>query len=286
MRDQPSTTVSGTEQDAAPPRLECFALSNVGKVRPENDDHFVVMTLQKSVQLLYTNLDASVRERLAQPDAHIFVVADGVGGVVGGGAASDMALRAVVEYIAEAASSYRGSDVELEQEFVDQLTTSVNRAHLRLTDSFGERGVATTLTMVTLVWPRAYVVHVGDSRGYYLRRGRLRQFTPDQTVGEMVVDEGAVTEQQARAMGLHNMLASAVGGELAPSVGLIDLEPEDVLLLCTDGLTKHVSDARIAQLLASAPSAESACEALVDETLEMGASDNVTVIVARMTGGS
>jgi protein phosphatase len=136
--------------------------------------------------------------------------------------------------------------------------------------------------MVTLVWPRAYVVHVGDSRGYLLRRGKLRQFTTDQTLGDLFVDIGKVSEEQARKQGLYNVLASAVGSDLAPAVGVLDLEPGDVLLLCTDGLTKHVPDPRIAELLAAAPDAESACRALVDDALEQGGSDNITVIVARV----
>ena len=272
------------EQGAALPRLDCHGLSHVGKVRQTNEDHFVIMTLQKSVHLLHSNLeDVGVIDRLCRPEAHIFVAADGVGGVVGGRVASGLALSSLVEYTAEAVSCYHGVNADREHEFIDQLTAAVDRAHQRLKEAFGERGPATTLTMVTLVWPRAYVVHVGDSRGYYLRRGRLRQFTADQTIGDIVVDRGKMTEQQATQMGLYNILASAVGGELLPSVGLVDLEPEDVLLLCTDGLTKHVPDGRIAEVLASAPDAESACRALIDEALEQGGTDNVTVIVARMT---
>jgi serine/threonine protein phosphatase PrpC len=292
MGDQPLRLANDAErmsaiarrtQSAAPPRVDCHGLSHAGKVRQTNEDHFVIMTLQRSVQLLHTNLDdVGVIGRLSRPEAYVFVAADGVAGLVGGHFASGLAVRSVIEYVAETASCYHGSDAEREDEFIDQLTQAVDRAHRRLKDGFGDRGPATTLTMVTLVWPRAYVVHAGDSRGYHLRRGRLRQFTADQTIGDMVVDQGRATEQQARELGLHNILASAVGAELTPAVGLIDLEPEDVLLLCTDGLTKHVSDERIAQLIAAAPDAESACRALLGDSLEEGGTDNVTVIVARM----
>jgi protein phosphatase len=139
--------------------------------------------------------------------------------------------------------------------------------------------------MATLVWPRAYIVHVGDSRAFYLRKGRLRQLTRDQTTGEYMVDAGAWTEEMARKAPLGGALVSALGAdELTPAVGLVDLLPGDILLLCTDGLTKHVPDERITQILAGAADAETACRELVTAALEAGGTDNVTAVVARMLG--
>jgi protein phosphatase len=128
---------------------------------------------------------------------------------------------------------------------------------------------------------------VGDSRAYYLRGGRLQQLTRDQTAFEQLVDEGVIDEEKARAAGerhrFKDVLTSAVGAEIEPSVGLIDLQADDVLLLCTDGLTKHVPDGEIAQVLGAGRSAEESCRRLLDLTLERGASDNVTVIVGRFS---
>ena len=210
----------------------------------------------------------------------ILVVADGVGGAAGGKIASGVAVRAVVEYLAEAVGCVQDLDVDREQTFLDHLSHSVERGHERLKEMFHTQGgPATTLTMVTLIWPRAYVIHVGDSRGYFLRGTKLKQFTRDQTMGDYLVDIGAVTEQHAQKAGLYNVLSSAVGGDLVPSVGLVDLEEGDTLLLCTDGLTKHVPDERIVELL-SGP-AESSAQALIDAALEGGGTDNVTVVVAK-----
>lgn len=263
-------------------RLDAFGLSHPGKVRPANEDHFAIMTLQKSVQLRGTNLqDTSILDRVRRPEVHLLVVADGVGGAAGGKIASGVAVRAVVEYLAEAVGCVQDFDVDREQAFLDHLSRAVERGHERLKQMFQTQGgPATTLTMVTLLWPRAYVVHVGDSRGYYARNGRLRQFTRDQTMGDYLVDIGAVTEQHAQKAGLYNVLSSAVGGDLVPTVGIVDMADGDVLLLCTDGLTKHVPDERIGQLLASG-SAESVAQSLVDAALQGGGSDNVTVIVAK-----
>jgi protein phosphatase len=137
-----------------------------------------------------------------------------------------------------------------------------------------------------LVWPRAYIVHVGDSRAFYLRRGRLRQLTRDQSMGEFMVESGAWTEEQSRRARTSGVLMSVVGGsEMMPAVGLVDLAVGDTLLLCTDGLTKHVPDDRIAELLGRAESAEAATRELVAAALADGGTDNVTVIVARMAPG-
>jgi protein phosphatase len=104
-------------------------------------------------------------------------------------------------------------------------------------------------------------------------------------MGDVMVDLGAVSEEVARKRGLYNVLSSAVGGDLSPEVGLIDLEPDDVLLLCTDGLTTHVPDDRIAGMLVQSPTTEAACQALVDAALDDGGTDNITVVVARFAAG-
>jgi protein phosphatase len=267
----------------AAPRVDCHGASHVGRVRERNEDRFAIVALHHGARLVQSNLESGdIIQRLARPTAHVFIAADGVGGVAAGDQASRIAVGTIVEYLSEVASCYQGTDAAREQEFIDRLTAGVERAHGRLIEAFGEgRGPATTLTMVTLVWPRAYVVHVGDSRGYLLRRGRIRQFTADQTMGDLFVDIGAVTEEQAAKRGMFDVLSSAVGTDLAPVVGVVDLEPGDVLLLCTDGLTKHLPDARIAELLTAAPDAESACRALVVDALDRGGRDNITVVVAR-----
>jgi protein phosphatase len=141
--------------------------------------------------------------------------------------------------------------------------------------------------MVMLVWPRAYVIHVGDSRVYVRRRGKLQRLTRDQTLGGYMVDIGAWTEEQAARTKTTGTLASAVGGtEITPVVGLVDLEPGDSLLLCTDGLNKHVSDERIGEVLEGPASAEEASRELLQEALAGGGTDNVTVVVLRTVESS
>ena len=266
-------------------RVDAFGLTNAGKVRQTNEDHFAIAVLRKAVELRQCSIaDPGVMERYAGPEAMVFVVADGVGGQPGGAFASETAIATLVEYLGQAAGCYHNLDVTRENEFLSQLEHSVQAAHLRLTGGREQSaGPATTLTMATLVWPRAYIVHVGDSRAFYLRRGRLRQLTRDQSMGEFMVESGAWTEEQARRARTSGILVSALGGsEMTPALGLVDLAPGDTLLHCTDGLTKHVSDETIAAVLGRADSAEAACNELMAAALADGGTDNVTVLVARM----
>jgi PPM family protein phosphatase len=265
--------------------LDVFGLSHTGLVPTENQDHFVVARLRKSVEVTCTNLDAGkLADRLRGDAAYLMVVADGVGGRAGGAEASSTAIETSLEYIAQATGCYHRFDVDEEQSFIDEMEASVRKAHetLRGENGDNEWAPATTLTMVMLVGPRAYLVHVGDTRAYYLRRGRLMQLTRDQTFGQYLVDSGVMTEAQAQTSPMGSTLASAVGSsEVHPSIGLIDLEPGDTLLLCSDGLTKHVSNDEVARILREAASARAACEALVASALSGGGSDNISVVVAR-----
>ena len=266
--------------------IDAFGLTDVGKVRTLNEDQFVIASMRKSVRLRHTSLaDRERVDRLGSGETQLYVIADGVGGRPGGELASGSAVESLLEYVDEAVVCYHSLNVDQEHEFLERLERSVHRAHERILKDFGSagKGPATTVTMITLTWPRAYLVHVGDSRAYYLRKGRLRQLTRDQTTGEYMVDVGAWTEEQAARSKIAANLTSAVGGqEMIPTVGLVDLEPGDVLLLCTDGLTRHLPDARLAELLGRDEPSEALCRHLVGEALEAGGTDNVTVIVAKM----
>ena len=271
--------------ESAGAHTDVFGLSHVGRVREENEDHFVVASLRKTLTLRHTNVDhAFLLERNTGPEALLMLVADGVGGHVGGAEASRVAATAIVEYLSSAAHCFNNLDVDHEHEFMERLEKSVRIAHERITSAAaGERPPATTLTMVLLVAPRAYVVHVGDSRAMFLRKHRLRVLTRDQTMGEELLDVGAITAEQATRSRFRDQLTSALGSSaMTPSLGLVDLRDGDVLLLCTDGLTKHVTESRIADVLGQAATAEQVGRQLVDEALAGGGSDNVSVVVARI----
>jgi len=142
--------------------------------------------------------------------------------------------------------------------------------------------MATTLTVYLGVWPRGYLLQVGDSRCYLLRNGELTQITRDQTMAQEMVDLGVMKPEEAAGTRLAHTLTSSIGGsETHPKVTRFDMSWGHVLLLCSDGLTRHVSDDRIRDVLRSMTSARQACETLLQEALEGGGSDNITVVVGR-----
>jgi serine/threonine protein phosphatase PrpC len=265
-------------------KIDTCGRTHTGKVRAVNEDQFFVASLGKSLDLMHTSLeDVAAFDEVRRSKAYLFVVADGVGSVGGGQLASSTAVQALVKYISRTMGCFYGYDIESEHEFIEQLENSVQHAHESVLAEFStkSKGPATTLTIAVMMWPRVYLIHVGDSRAYYLRNGRLLQITRDQTMGELMIDQGVMTEEQVARSSLTNVLASAVGSEMKPSVGLIDLEWGDDLLLCTDGLTRYVSDEEMTTILQDAPNAEVACDRLLDAALEGGGRDNITVVVGR-----
>ncbi len=270
-------------------KLDIFGATHVGHKRKVNEDQFFTARLRKSLEIRGTSVEKIPRlERLRGANAEVLVVADGVGSAGAGDVASGTAVQALAGYIGEVVDCCYVHDMNLEHEFMEQLEKSFTRAHEAVMREFGigegKKGPATTLTLVTLVWPRAYIVHVGDSRCYYQRGGQLQQLTEDQTMGEAMLDAGVMTEEQVENAGLDNILTSAVGAEMEPRLGLIDLEPGDSMILCSDGLTKHVTDDQISKTLARGASAEETCGVLVQAALDGGGSDNITVIVVRSGG--
>jgi protein phosphatase len=272
--------------------LESYGLSHAGAVRPTNEDHFVVASLQRAVEVRQSNLaDPTVFDRLGGPTAYLFAVADGVGGQAGGREASGLAVATIVEYLSETVGTYHQIDPGQAHAFVDPLHRAVQRAHETLLVTFrsadrdgraGRAGPATTLTLALVVWPNAFLVHVGDSRAYLQRGTQLRRLTRDQTLAASLVAAQAMSEAQAEQAGLHKVLASAVGArDLSPVVRVLALEPGDVLLLCTDGLTKAVPEEEIAAVLDRPSDPETRCRALVARALERGGHDNVTAIVVQ-----
>jgi protein phosphatase len=272
-----------TEQ--APVReIDVFGQSHTGRVAEENQDRFVIASMRKSVRIRHSNLEVDgLDARFSAPEATLLAVADGVGGRAGGGHASNTAVRTLLEYIVRASGCYQRFDVEEEDAFIRQMEAGIRDAHESILREYGNPhfAPATTLTLLMVVAPRVYIVHVGDTRAYLLRRGRLLQLTKDQTMGQYMLEVGAWTEEQVLKSSNASVLASAIGSsEVTTSIGLVDLEQGDTLLVCSDGLTKHVTDEGIASLLAQPATAEETCRALVDAALAGGGSDNVTVVVA------
>jgi len=273
-----------------PPReadVDYFGVTSVGRVRRTNQDHFLIASLHKQLRIHSTSLPRREQEHLTRDIGGLLMVADGVGGVAGGEEASGVTLDALMRYVTATMEAFRESDTEREAHFLMRLHESVMRSHERVL-SLGSRhpartGMATTLTLAYVVWPKAYVIQVGDSRCYHLRKAQLVRLTRDQTLVEDLVAEGVLAPHEAEASQLRSVLSSAIGGPVAnPVTSRAVLSWRDQLMLCTDGLTKHVRDEEIEETLRATETAEEGCTRLVDLALERGGTDNVTVVIVRL----
>ena len=275
-----------TERKPRDDELDTFGVSHKGKVRQENQDHFLLATVHKRVNVIATNLGTqSHLPSREQRVAFIAVVADGVGGAHGGAEASATALESVMQYVNDSMSCLYDRDVA-ESTFTDMLQRCALRSHevIRERASASEEhgSMATTLTLLMGVWPAYYLLQLGDSRYYLWREGRLTQVTRDQTLANDLVDQGILSRAQAPHTQFAHVLSSALGADTAePVVTRLRSEWDSVHLLCSDGLTKHVSDARISERLAHMTSSKQVCEQLLADALEDGGSDNITIIVGR-----
>ncbi|HEX2601568.1 MAG TPA: protein phosphatase 2C domain-containing protein [Gemmatimonadaceae bacterium] len=266
--------------------IDAYGLTHVGKVRSQNQDHFLVGQLRGRLWVGISSLET--QERLPVEEdrlASIMVVADGVGGGQKGEEASRVVVEEVAQYVQEIARCYFRSD-EDEGDFMHALENGARRIHTDLRqrgdNDPATMGMATTLTMLIIVWPWTYLLQVGDSRYYRLSKGKLSQISRDQTVAQALVDQGILTPTLGQVSPLSNVLASSIGGpQTAPVVTRMRAEWENVHLLCSDGLTKHVSDEQIADRLRNMKSARQACEQLLQDALDGGGIDNITVLVGR-----
>jgi protein phosphatase len=266
--------------------LDVFGVTHSGRVREHNEDQFLVGFLRKQVDVLGTSLpDPEGLPLRGERLALLMLVADGVGGHAAGAEASRTALEAVVQYVNRSLRCFHAATPGEEMEFLNQLRGSITECqNAVLAKAEGSReGMATTLTTVMIMGFRAYVVQVGDSRCYWLRDGQLHQITRDQTLAQDLIDRGELAEGAAEATQLGHVLVSAIGGpEASPVLSTIDLRRDDILLLCSDGLTAEVPDDLIRRRLLALESSEQACRALIDDALEAGGRDNVTVVIGRV----
>lgn len=265
--------------------IDVHGLTHPGLVRKTNEDQYLLGSILKRVQVISTSLPADAIQSSDDRLAFIAMVADGVGGLERGEEASATAVGAAMTYVAESMQCYYRAESGTER-FEEELVAAALRAHeavrAKAGVDAGGRPMATTLTLYMGVWPVYYLLQVGDSRYYLYREGRLTQVSRDQTVAQDLVDQGVLTAEAAGKTRLAHVLSSALGGdEAAPVVTRLDSEWGIAHLLCSDGLTKHVSDARIAEVMGSMTSAKQAAEQLLQDALDGGGTDNITIIIGR-----
>ena len=278
-----------TGQKPSDDMLDLFGLTHPGKVRQTNQDHFMLCTVHPQVVIHGTSLPTPERLPLrGQRIATLMLVADGVGSGVGGGDASQLAVETITGYVSSTLRCYHAAGATADKEFLDALRAAALEAHAAVRAGAAAqpeaRRMATTLTLAIAVWPWAYVVQVGDSRCYHYAEGILRQVTKDQTMAQDLVDRGALPAERVAQSPFRNVLISAIGGEEAtPEVTRVDVSRRGtVLLICSDGVTKHVSDEMISEQIRTMESSEQLCHRILELALEGGGTDNITVIAGRV----
>jgi len=278
--------------NAAPPRkprddeIDRHGLTHQGLVRKTNQDHFLLASVHRSVRVHLTSLTEQERlpfgeERLA----YVAMIADGVGGGDGGEQASRTALETASQYVLGSLHAFRTVGAE-DETFTNALQDAAMMTHAAVVERAKTmpeiRSMATTLTLWLGMWPWYYVLQVGDSRYYLYRDGKLTQLTRDQTVAQDLVDQGVLKRVDAEHSRFAHVLSSAIGGsETRPVVTRLRADWSNVHVMCSDGLTKHVTDEQIAHRLATMTSSKQVCEALLQDALDGGGSDNITIIVGR-----
>ena len=242
-------------------RLDYSAISDVGRVRKDNQDSGYV-------------------------GPHLVAVCDGVGGAVGG----DIASSTAIAQLRKLEDNPPGPDTS-EKELLDLVSGALHRAHARIAELVDQNpslnGTSTTATIALFDGQRVGMGHVGDSRAYLFRDGEISQLTNDHTFVQTLIDEGRITEEEARVHPHRNLILKAIDGihDLEPDLFVLELKPHDRLLLCSDGASGVLDAGRLADILSSGSPDYAAVE-LVRASLEAGSSDNVTCLVADAVEGA
>jgi protein phosphatase len=239
--------------------ISSAGLSDVGRVRTENEDHW-----------------------FADPQQGLYLVADGIGGAAAGGLASQIVAEVLPPLLR---SKLRGAKDLAGPEIARQVSAALVELSERLReesqDALGLKGMGSTVVLTLVRDRQAVVAHMGDSRAYLLRTGRLEQLTKDHTLAQLLVDRGEIAPEEAVSHPARGRLTQFVGMgmEAIPDTESLELAPGDRLLLCSDGLTGMLSDQQILEILSQQTAPAEACRRLIDAANEAGGKDNITALI-------
>ena len=276
-----------TEPSTRSVKVRFGAVSDAGKVRPRNEDHFMVARVRRTLNVLAHNLPREEMPDFLGEDAYVMVVADGMGGMNAGDVASMLAISTGVK-LADRSVKWGFKINEREaRDLLSRMSAYFREIDRRITrKSEADRrlfGMGTTLTLAYSVGIHLFLIHVGDSRAYLYRKGQLQQLTHDHTVAQALADAGQISQEEVRRHSRRNTLTNYLGGnrgKVKADVRWLQLEDGDRVLLCSDGLSDMVDDATISRCLIKNQEADQAALALLHKALVQGGKDNVTVVVA------
>jgi serine/threonine protein phosphatase PrpC/ribosomal protein L40E len=249
--------------------LSAAGLTDNGAMREYNQDDFVIVMVEAG--------------RAAKLLPQVFVVADGMGGTVGGEVASaitrSMIVKWAAERAAEAVSGSTGALASPGQQFAEQVQQVSAEIYRRAHEDGTDMG--TTVTGAVVLGDTAYIANVGDSRTYLIRAGTITRLTKDHSLVERLIDAGAMDPDERYIHPQRNLIVRALGDGPNLEVDVFEhtLQPGDALLMCSDGLWEMVRDPRLCEIVSTAASSQEACRKLIQEANANGGEDNITAIV-------
>jgi len=270
--------------------VELYAKSDVGRVRRGNEDNFLVLDL--STEQTWTGADgAPAPANLTRFDLGdkglVLVVSDGMGGALAGDVASRMAVDSVRQMLIGEGDASCDPDQDL-VECLKSATHYANTAiHLKSQEDSRCAGMGATFTGAAIKGDSLDLVQVGDSRGYVVRKDHIRLATKDQSLVQQLVDVGQISESEAETHMFRNVILQALGAqsEVQPVTGRIRLRQDDLVLLCSDGLSGKLRAEDIQQIVINSKGdLARACDKLIEEANNRGGEDNITVVIARFHG--
>ncbi|HXG93524.1 MAG TPA: Stp1/IreP family PP2C-type Ser/Thr phosphatase [Blastocatellia bacterium] len=271
--------------------ISVYAKTDVGSVRPGNEDNFLVLNLSTADTWTPNTIEGDPPESLAAfNQSHygaLLAVTDGMGGALAGEVASSLAVECVRDRMLELQASHTYSKIA----FHERLRLSIELANLYIYQKSLKHteyaGMGATFTAAGLYGTDAYFAQVGDSRAYLIRAGQIQQVTRDQSLVGQLVEAGHITEEEAERHTYKNVILQALGA--APNVNVVvdrvRLRNLDTIVLCSDGLSNKVKAEEIMECVDEAHSLKEACEILIAMANERGGEDNITVLIAQVAGG-
>lgn len=244
--------------------MNCFAASDTGRVRKINEDAY------------YNDPEG----------LGLFIVADGMGGHQAGEVASALAVSTISDLLREPLTKGRLRRRQVEELLRDTVVSTNRIIYGKATEDAGFSGMGTTVVVCVLQGARAHIAHIGDSRAYLARGGVLRQLTTDHSLVQELLSKGRITEAEAVDHPRKNILTRALGTDpdVVVDVTEVALEPEDSLMLCTDGVTNHVEPGELLALITEHPP-EAACHNMIALANSRGGFDNMTVLIVKDPSG-
>lgn len=236
-----------------------FAKTDIGKARELNQDYYYISSSEESIRL--------------------YILADGMGGYKGGEVASKLATDSIKNYIYDNFDKTEKQRDDILKLIKDAILYANMVVYEKSKQEKELEGMGTTLEVCLIYNNKAYIGHIGDSRVYRIRKGIMRRLTKDHSYVQQLVEDGKITREEANTHPKKNMLTKALGCTpyVEPDIRARNIEKNDILIMCSDGLTNMVNEEKICETIQNNPS--TAAEELIKEANNLGGYDNITIVI-------